>query len=138
MPLVLGGELGEEPAASEAHERARKIRPEYTRGELVRVAGAQNQSEAELIQNLLLEEGIPSIFRRSIGFDVPDFLAAGWRDVLVPESGAEAAREVLTQAEIAPALPPQAPARASRILLWMVVGLLVGTALLWLALGSPR
>jgi hypothetical protein len=138
MPLVLGGELSEEPAASEAHERARKIRPEYTRGELVRVAGARHQAEAEFIQNLLLEEGIPSIFRRSIGFDVPDFLAAGWRDVLVPESGAQAAREVLTEAQIAPALPRQAPARVSRLALWIVVGLLIGAALLWLALGSPR
>jgi Putative prokaryotic signal transducing protein len=138
MPLVLGGELSEEPAASEAHERARKIRPEYTRGELVRVAGARHQAEAEFIQNLLLEEGIPSISRRSAGFDVPDFLAAGWRDVLVPESGAEAAREVLTEAEIEPALPRQAPARVSRLVLWIVVGLLIGAALLWLALGSPR
>jgi hypothetical protein len=138
MPLVIGGELGEEPAASEAHERARKIRPEYTRGELVRAAGAQHQAEAELIQNLLLEEGIPSILRRSAGSDVPDFLAAGRRDVLVPESGAEAARDVLTQAEIEPARPPQPPPRLTRLLLWMVVGLLVGAAILWLALGSPR
>ena len=138
MPLVIGSELGEEPAASEAHERARKIRPEYTRGDLVRVAGAQNQAEAELIQNLLLEEGIPSVFRRSIGFDVPDFLAAGYRDVLVPESGAEAARDVLTAADIEPAGPPQPGPAVSRLLLWMVVGLLVGAAILWLALGSPR
>jgi hypothetical protein len=138
MPLVIGGELSEEPAASEAHERARKIRPEYTRGDLVRVAGAQHQAEAELIQNLLLEEGIPSIFRRSIGFDVPDFLAAGYRDVLVPESGAQAARDVLTAADIAPPLPPQPPPRLTRLVLWMVVGLLVGAAILWLALGSPR
>ena len=107
MPLVIGDDVGEEPAASEAHERARKIRPEYTRGDLVRVAGARHQAEAELIQNLLLEEGIPSVFRRSIGFDVPDFLAAGWRDVLVPQSGAEAAYEVLTAADIEPAGPPQ-------------------------------
>ena len=35
------------------------------------------------------------MLRRSGGFDVPDFLAAGPRDVLVPESGAEAAREAL-------------------------------------------
>jgi hypothetical protein len=102
------------------------------------VAGARHQAEAEFIQNLLLDEGIPSVFRRSIGFDVPDFLAAGWRDVLVPESGAAAAREVLSAADVAPALPPQEPARAGRVLLWMVVGLLVGAALLWLALGSPR
>jgi hypothetical protein len=138
MPLVIGDELGEEPAASEAHERARKIRPEYTRGELVRVAGARHQAEAELIQNMLLEEGIPSVFRRSIGFDVPDFLAAGWRDVLVPQSGAEAAREVLTAADIEPALPPQPGPGAGRILLWMGVALLIGAALIWLALGSPR
>jgi hypothetical protein len=44
---------------------------------------------------MLLEEGIPSMQRRSGGFDVPDFLAAGPRDILVPESGAEAAREAL-------------------------------------------
>src|SRR5947208_11907199 len=125
MRRVLGGELGEEPAASEAHARARKIRPDYTHGELVRVAGARHQAEAEFIQNLLLEEGIPSIFRRSIGFDVPDFLAAGWRDVLVPESAAEAAREVLSSADVEPARPAEPP-RVSRLLLWMVVALLVG------------
>ena len=91
----------EEPL-SDAHGRARKIDPEYTRGELVRVAGGRNQAEAELIQGLLLEEGVPSVQRRSAGFDVPDFLAAGPRDVLVPESGAEAARQVLLQSELAP------------------------------------
>ena len=44
---------------------------------------------------LLLEEGVPSTLRRSAGFDVPDMLAAGPRDVLVPESGLEVARQVL-------------------------------------------
>ena len=82
----------EEPA-SEAHGRARKIDPAYTQGELVRVAGGRNQAEAELIQGMLLEEGVPSMLRRSAGFDVPDFLAAGPRDVMVPESGAEVARD---------------------------------------------
>jgi TPR repeat protein len=73
----------------------RKVKPQYSEGELVYVARAGNQAEAELIQNLLLEEGIPSTVRRSMGFDVPDFMAAGPRDVLVPQSGAEAARDVL-------------------------------------------
>ena len=82
--------------------RARKIDPRYTEGELVRVAGGRNQAEAELIQGLLLEEGVPSILRRSAGFDVPDFLAAGPRDVLVPATGAPAAREVLAESELAP------------------------------------
>ena len=105
MPLVyVGAEPIEEPA-SDAHGRARKIDPRYTEGDLVRVAGGRNQAEAELIQGLLLEEGVPSVHRRSAGFDVPDFLAAGPRDILVPESGAQAAREVLLQAELAPPQP---------------------------------
>jgi hypothetical protein len=94
MPLVPPGEVIEEPR-SEAHERARKVDPRFTRGPLVRVAGASQQPEAEMIQSLLLEQGVPSVVRRSAGFDVPDFLAAGPRDILVPESGAEAAREAL-------------------------------------------
>jgi hypothetical protein len=94
MPLVPPGEVIEAPR-SEAHERARKVDPRFTRGPLVRVAGARQQPEAELIQGLLLEQGVPSVVRRSAGFDVPDFLAAGPRDILVPESGVETAREAL-------------------------------------------
>ena len=96
MPLVEGAEPLEAPL-SDAHGRARKIDPRFTEGNLVRVAGGRNQSEAEFIQALLLEWGVPSILRRSPGFDVPDFLAAGPRDVLVPESGADTASEVLLQ-----------------------------------------
>jgi hypothetical protein len=102
MPLVRGSGDVVELARDEAHERARKIRPELTRGPLVRVAGGRNQAEAELIQNILLEEGVPSILRRTAGFDVPDFLAAGPRDVMVPESGFVVAREALHAADIAP------------------------------------
>jgi hypothetical protein len=80
----------------ERREHARKIKPQYSEGRLVKVAYAQNLPQAELIQGLLLEEGIPSMARRAPGFDVPDFLAAGPRDILVPESGVEAAREALT------------------------------------------
>jgi hypothetical protein len=94
MPLVPPGEVIESPR-SEAHERARKVDPRFTRGPLVRVAGAAQQPEADMISGLLLEQGVPSVVRRSAGFDVPDFLAAGPRDILVPESGAEVAREAL-------------------------------------------
>ena len=54
--------------------------------------------------------------RRTRGFDVPDFLAAGPRDILVPESGAELARDLLRQADVAetvgPAEPPVFQARS--------------------------
>jgi hypothetical protein len=86
---------GSERAISERQRKARKIKPQYAEGELVKVARAESQAEAELIEGILLAEGIPSLLRRSRGFDVPDFLAAGPRDVLVPESGAQAAREAL-------------------------------------------
>jgi hypothetical protein len=102
VPLV---QVDDEPVpASDRQQRARKIKPQYAEGRLVKVAYANNQPEAELIEALLLEEGIPSMTRRAGGFDVPDFLAAGPRDVLVPESGAEAAREALA--------PPAADAPA--------------------------
>lgn len=66
-----------------------------SRGKLIKVAYAQQQAEAEMIQGLLSEHGIPSMLRRAAGFDVPDFLAAGPREVLVAEEIAEQAREVL-------------------------------------------
>jgi hypothetical protein len=90
---------GSEHDTTERQRRARKVKPQYTEGPLVKVARASNQPEAELIEALLLEEGIPSMQRRSGGFDVPDFLAAGPRDILVPESGAQAAREALAAPE---------------------------------------
>ena len=97
VPLVRA-DAGEEPRPTRRQERARKIKPQYAEGELVRVARASHQAEAELLQNLLLEEGIPSMTKRSGGFDVPDFLAAGPRDILVPSSGADAARDLLAPA----------------------------------------
>ena len=63
--------------------------------EFVRVTVAQNQAEAEFVEGLLLAEGVPSLVRRSGGADVPDFLAAGARDVLVPASMVQIARDVL-------------------------------------------
>ena len=65
------------------------------KGKLVKVAYAQQQAEAEMIQGLLTEHGIPSMLRRAAGFDVPDFLAAGPREILVADEVVEEAREVL-------------------------------------------
>jgi hypothetical protein len=99
MPLVHAGTREEEPV-TEAHARARKVRPQYARGDLVRVTGARSLADGEMIQGILLDQGIPSMLRRARGFDVPDFLAAGPRDVLVPESGYQTARELLRGADM--------------------------------------
>jgi ribosomal protein L37E len=93
MPLVDATRAEAEPTPAQA--RARKIKKQYAEGALVQVAGARHLPEAELIQGLLLEEGVPSILRRTRGFDVPEMLAAGPRDVLVPESGVAVARDAL-------------------------------------------
>jgi hypothetical protein len=97
------------------------------------VAGGRNQAEAELIQNLLLEEGIPSMFRRSAGFDVPDMLAAGDRDVLVPESGAEAARDLLLAADLMPSstVPAYEGPNPAKLLVAFVAAAAVAALIAW-------
>ena len=57
---------------------------------------------------------MPSLLRRSAGFDVPDFLAAGPRDVYVPESGAAVARDLLLQSEMLVEPTTPAPFTGSR------------------------
>jgi hypothetical protein len=139
MPLVYAG-ADREPPRSERHERARKVNPVYAQGEPVRVAYARNQAESDLVQNILLEEGIPSMARRTRGFDVPDFLAAGPRDVLVPESGADAARDVLREADVVetiePAQPGDSDAQALRILGAVLGGGLLAALVAWLLSGG--
>ena len=132
MPLVYMGRDEEQPI-TEAHERARKVKPQYTGGRQVRVARAHNLAEAELIQGMLLEEGIPSAQRRTRGFDVPDFLAAGPRDILVAEAGAEAARELL--ADVRTGEPEGSAAadgeRPLRLAAGLLVALLGAAGLIW-------
>jgi hypothetical protein len=133
MPLVHTTGVPVTTELSEAQERARKIKPQLAEGRLVRVAGAHNQAEGEFIQGLLLEEGVPSMLRRSAGFDVPDFLAAGPRDVLVPESGVDTAREVLLEAElIKPDQRVGPPVAPGRLLIGLLVALALGALLVWL------
>jgi hypothetical protein len=133
MPLTYAARADLETPVSAAHARARKIKPQYSEGDLVRVAGARNQAEAELIQGLLLEEGVPSMLRRSRGFDVPDMLAAGPRDVMVPASGAGPAREVLLQADLL-SEPPAARAveRPDRLLIGLCAVVALVALIAWL------
>src|SRR5437588_12910109 len=133
LPLTHDQRDGEGAEVSERHRIARKIKPQLTEGELIRVAGARNQAEGEFIQGLLLEEGVPSVLRRSAGFDVPDFLAAGPRDVLVPASGVDTAREVLLEAELIRTADPAGSAVSPvRLLAALIVALAVGALVVWL------
>jgi hypothetical protein len=61
----------------------------------VKVAAAPDESVALLMDGVLSDAGIPSLIQRAAGFDAPDFLAAGPRDVLVPASLVEEAKQVL-------------------------------------------
>jgi Putative prokaryotic signal transducing protein len=90
MPLVYVP--GPVTHATERQVKARKIKPQYAEGELVKVARADNQIQAEFIEGLLLEEGIPCVLSGLIAGYAP---VVDPRDVLVPESGAQAAREAL-------------------------------------------
>lgn len=134
MPLTYAGRTGVDQPVTDMHARARKVKKQYTEGDLVRVAGARHQAEAELIQGLLLEEGVPSLLRRTAGFDVPDMLAAGPRDVMVPASGAATAREVLLQADLAPgeASAPIATDRAFRVLAALLGAVVLVGVIVWL------
>ena len=114
LPLVYEDPVGEIEAVSESHERARKIKPQLTEGRL-------------------LEEGVPSMLRRSAGFDVPDFLAAGPRDVLVPEAAVATAREVLLEGELISDEPVPRVVAPGRLLAGLLVALVIGALVVWIA-----
>jgi hypothetical protein len=136
MPLVHVGALAGDVEVTPLQERARKIKPQLSEGELTKVAAGRNQAEAELIQGLLLEEGVPSMLRRSAGFDVPDMLAAGPRDVLVPRSGVEVAREVLLQADMLPGVSASGRTdgrdSASRVMVGLLSALVLVAIIAWI------
>ena len=76
----------------------------------VRVAVAANQSEAELLQGVLADAGIPSNWRRT-GGDLPELLAAGYREIYVPETAAGEAQALLATLEADDSEQDAAPTR---------------------------
>ena len=129
--------MAESKKNQSASPDARKIDPRYSQGEPVRVAFTRNQAESDLLQNMLLEEGIPSMVKRTRGFDVPDFLAAGPRDVYVPESGAVVAREFLHEVWEGEVIEPQESSPFStRIVLAVLGGGLLAAVIAWLLAGG--
>jgi len=117
-------------------------------GKLVKVGFARNQAEAEMLQGLLTEAGIPSILKRSGGFDAPEFLAAGPRDIWVNRSHATEARRILEEtmtvgddeAEERSELEEEARLRATdgdptspaRLALYVGGGLIVAIVIIWI------
>ncbi len=91
------------------------------------------------MQGLLSEEGIPSVLKRSGGFDNPDFLAAGPHDVMVTEQIAPRAREVLAELALDGQTEEEALGLAGgggvtspgRFALWFAVAVLGAVILIW-------
>ena len=117
-------------------------------GKLVKVGFARNQAEAEMLQGLLTEAGIPSILKRSGGFDAPEFLAAGPRDIWVNKEHAREARRILEEtmveaddeAEERAELEGEARLRATdgepmspaRLALWVGGAFVVAVIIIWI------
>ena len=74
--------------------------------DLVKVAYANDEPEAELVQGRLRNAGVRSVVCRAPGFDVPEFLAAGPRDVLVAAADVPVARDVLREVDTGEPEPP--------------------------------
>ena len=80
--------------------------------DLVKVAYASDEAEAELLQGLLRLSDVESVVRRAPGFDAPDFGAAGPRDVLVAASDVPAARDILREVDTGEPAPTRPSLRS--------------------------
>ncbi|HTI34979.1 MAG TPA: DUF2007 domain-containing protein [Miltoncostaea sp.] len=74
--------------------RRREREPKPPAPEWVRVARAMHQPEAEMLAQRLAQLDIPVLIRRTT-MDVPDMLAGGPRELLVPAERALEARALL-------------------------------------------
>jgi hypothetical protein len=115
-------------------------------GDLVKVGYGRTQVEAEMLQGFLGEAGIPSVLKRTIGFDTPEFFASGPHDVFANASDAERAREVLAETMIESEGQEQRELEeerrlargetggvpAGRLAFWIVAVALGGCILAWL------
>lgn len=113
---------------------------------MIKVAFARNQAEAEMLQGLLSEAGIPSVLKRSFGFDNPDFLSSGPRDVMVNAGDAQRAKDLLAETmiederdEVAELEGERRRARGEtgdpspgRLAFWILAFAAAGFLLLWL------
>jgi hypothetical protein len=100
-----------------------------------------------MIQGLLMEGGIPSVLKRSRGFDAPEFLAAGPHDVMVDSSHAQKAKTLLAdtitenEADEETELRDEARLRRggpstetspARLALWIAAALIAAVVIVWI------
>lgn len=99
-----------------------------------------------MLQGLLGEAGIPSVLKRTMGFDAPEFFASGPHDVLVADALAKRAREVLAEVtvdseadEVAELEEQRRLARGetgvtspAQLAFWIAVAVLGGFLFIWL------
>jgi hypothetical protein len=123
-------------------------------GRLVKVGFGRTQVEAEMLRGLLSEAGIPSVLKRTMGFDTPEFFASGPHDVFVNVGDAKRAREVLAETmvegesegdEVAALEEERRLARGetgevspARLAFWIVAIAVGGCLLAWLLLQAAN
>ncbi|HEX2129694.1 MAG TPA: DUF2007 domain-containing protein [Solirubrobacterales bacterium] len=127
MPLVYVGRREEEPI-TDPEMRARRVRPEYASGALVKVASASSHAEAELIVGILLDQGIPARTADDLASSV---FPTSSRAILVPESAYETARGLVADTAEHAVAPTQTGSAAKRLAIGMLVALGAGAALAW-------
>jgi len=99
-----------------------------------------------MIQGLLLEGGIPSVLKRTRGFDAPEFAASGPHDVMVDSDVAQKARGLLDETmiesedefrqEVAEesrlSRPGGTETSPARLALWVAAAFLAAVIVVWL------
>jgi len=76
---------------------------------------------------------VPSVVQRGQGSDVPDFLAAGARDLLVSRQNAQVARDVLLHGDVvSPRSGSGAADRPLRVLVGLLIALAIVAAVAWI------
>jgi hypothetical protein len=111
-----------------------EVDPRHTSVRLVQIVQARNPTEAQLMQSVLEDAGIPSIDRPSRAFDILDLLAVGPRDILVSAAAAEDARALLgVEAPVVPvgSTPAAFAEPPSRLLAKLTLALVAAAGILW-------
>jgi|GEM_PF-6796623 len=70
--------------------------------EPVQVAFASNRTEADLVQAILKEHGIPSLTKKPNGTFLTDLFGIGAREIVVPASAETEAKRILEDLEEPP------------------------------------